>query len=163
MKKTLISAAVGVGMACAVFFSVDGIEALRRAAYIAELQAQKPADWLAVTDLTVADGSNRNGVVTEPVVSQTIWPQRLMEARVAVSSRNVQTGEPVCVGGTVTFILEPGEAIASKRPLSRFAGVDHCDWPIGEYRSRFSWTLTDPETRVAKTMMHETGVFQVTP
>lgn len=163
MKKTLISAAVGVGLACAVFFSVEAIERFRQAAYIADLQAQVPSDWFEVTDLTVIDGRNRDGITLEPTVRQTIWPRRLVEARVAVSSRNVQSGEPVCVGGTVTFILEPGDPITTTRPLSRLAGVDHCDWPIGEYRSRFAWTITDPATRVVKTIMQESAVFSVRP
>lgn len=163
VKRTLISAAVGVGMACIVFFSVDAVDQLRRTAYVAELQAQHPSSWLAITDLAVSDGQNRNGVITEPRLTQTLWPQRLIEARVAVSNRNVQSGEPACVGGTVTFILEPGEPMVSTRPLSRIAGVDHCDWPVGEYRGRFAWTLTDPETRVTKTILQESGSFRVLP
>jgi hypothetical protein len=163
MKRTLISAAVGVGLACVVFFSVDAVEQLRRAAYITELQAQSPASWIEVTDLTISDGRNRGGEVTEPKLTQTIWPHRLLQARVAVSNRNVDTGEPACVGGTVTFILEPGEPMTSTRPLSRIAGVDQCDWPVGVYRARFAWTLTEPETGVVKTLMMESGTFSVLP
>ena len=63
----------------------------------------------------------------------------------------------------MTFILEPSEPVTYSRPLSRIAGVDHCDWPVGVYRSRFTWTLTDPESRVTKAVFQESDQFAVVP
>lgn len=158
MRRTLISAAIGVVLACAVFWSADLFDSLRRASDIAALQAQAADEWLGLTEVSIADGSN--GI--EPVATWTIEPKRMLELRVAVSTRDIATGEPVCVGGTVTFIIEPAEPMTFSRPLSRIAGVDRCEWPVGVYRSRFTWTMTDPESRVSKTLFQESDQFAVT-
>jgi hypothetical protein len=162
MRRTLISAAIGVLLSCVLFWSIDLFDNLRRAADVAALQAQASDEWLGLTEVTIADGSNRAGMVTEPVATWTVEPKRLLELRIAVSTRDIASGEPVCVGGTVTFILEPAVPMTFSRPLSRIAGVDHCDWPVGVYRSRFTWTMTDPASRVSKTLFQESDQFAVT-
>lgn len=159
MRRTLVSAAVGAAMAYGVFFAMDVFEGLQRASTLARLQAQTPSEWLAVTDLMVADGAAGH----EPVVSWVFEPKRQLELRVAVTTRDIETGDPVCVGGTVTFIVDPAPPVTFSRPLSRIAGVERCDWPVGDYRSRFSWVMTDPETRVSKSFLQESQVFSVRP
>jgi len=162
MRKLFLSAAIGVVLACAVFWLIDAFDNLKRAADIADLQAQASGEWLGLTEVSIADGSNIDGQVTEPVATWEIEPKRLLELRVAVSTRDIATGEPVCVGGTVTFIIEPSPPVTFSRPLSRIAGVDRCEWPVGVYRSRFTWTMTDPASRVVKTLFQESDQFAVT-
>ena len=152
MRRTLVSAAVGSALAVASFWAFDVYQGVRQAADIAELQAVAADEWLGLSDVAIADGSP--GV--EPVATWTVKPKRVLEMRIAVNTRDVATGEPVCVGGTVTFILEPSEPVTYSRPLSRIAGVDHCDWPVGVYRSRFTWTLT-------KAVFQESDQFAVVP
>lgn len=163
MRKSLVSAAVGVVLALLVVGLFDFIGNVRAAADIAALQAQAADEWLGLTEVTIADGSNVHGRTTEPVATWTIEPKRTLELRVAVSTRDIATGEPVCVGGTVTFIIEPSPPTTFSRPLSRIAGVDRCDWPVGVYRSRFTWTMTDPASRVSKTLFQESDQFAVAP
>jgi len=163
MRKMLLSAAIGVLLACGVYWLIDVFESVRRASDIAALQAQAADEWLGLTEVGLADGSNVAGLIVEPVATWTIEPKRVLELRVAVSTRDIATGEPVCAGGTVTFIIEPSPPTTFSRPLSRIAGVDRCDWPVGVYRSRFTWTMTDPASRVSKTLFQESDQFAVTP
>lgn len=148
MRRTLISAAIGVLLACGVFWSFDLFENLKRASEIAALQAQDAQEWLELSPVTIADGQSARAI--EPLATWTVKPNRLLELRIAVNTRNIATGDPVCIGGTVTFIIEPSDEIKFTRPLSRIAGVDQCDWPPGAYRSRFTWTMTDPASRVQR-------------
>lgn len=161
MRKSLISAAVGVMLALVAVGLFDFVGNVRVASQIAALQAQEPDEWLELSQVVVSDGISSKGL--EPAVTWTIEPKRLLELRVAVTTRDVATGAPACIGGTVTFIIEPSEPTDFSRPLSRIAGVDHCDWPPGEYRSRFTWTMTDPATRVVKTIFQESETFRVLP
>jgi len=158
----ILSAAIGVLLACGVYWLIDVFDNVKRASDIAALQAQVADEWLGLTDVSMSDGHSLNGQMIEPVATWTIEPKRVLELRVAVSTRDIATGEPVCVGGTVTFIIEPAEPKAFSRPLSRIAGVDRCEWPVGVYRSRFTWTMTDPASRVSKTLFQESDQFAVT-
>ncbi len=160
VRRTLISAAVGALLAYTVFFAMDVFEGLQKASALADLQAQAPESWLSVTDLAIADGKVGG---PEPVVSWIFEPKRPLELRVAVTTRDMATGEPVCVGGTVTFLVQPAPPDSFSRPLSRIAGVERCDWPAGDYRSRFSGVMTDPATRVSKSFLQESQVFSVRP
>lgn len=157
MRRTLVSAAVGCALAAAAFWGFDVYQGVRQAADIAALQAMAADEWLGLSDVVIADG----GHSVEPMATWTVEPKRVLEMRIAVNTRDLATGEPVCVGGTVTFILEPSDPVTYSRPLSRIAGVDHCEWPVGVYRSRFTWTLTDPETRVTKAVFQESDQFAV--
>lgn len=163
MRRTLISAVLGFAFAGLVYYGVTFAQGLQTAAYVAQLQGQDVSAWLDVEDLQVHDGSNQAGVITEPTVDLNVLAKRQLEARIAISNRNVKTGEPVCVGGTLTVLLDAQRQINSTRPLSRLAGVDHCDWPVGTYRARIGWTLTDPSTRVVKTFVVESNPFNVAP
>ena len=163
MRRTIISAAVGVGLACGVFWSAEFVENVQRAAHVAELQSQDASEWLLISPMRRVDGVNRGGVVTEPMAVWSAAPQRMLEVRVAITTRDMSTGEPVCVGGTNTVIAEPTKLMEYRRELSRLAGVNSCDWPVGQYRSRLTWTMTEPETRVAKTIFQETAPFRVLP
>lgn len=154
---------IGFALALVVFWAGDLINSIRNAADIAALQAQAAEDWLGVSDVEIADGINRAGVTTEPVAKWTIEPKRPLELRIAVNTRDIETGEPNCLGGTVTVIVDPSEPTIVSRPLSRIAGVEKCDWPVGDYRSRFTWTMTDPASRVSKTIFQESEPFAVLP
>ncbi|MGV8856248.1 MAG: hypothetical protein ACOH2L_16580 [Devosia sp.] len=157
MRRTLVSAAMGCALAVAAFWAFDVYQGVRQATEIAELQAVAADEWLGLSDVSIADGSA--GV--EPIATWTVEPKRVLEMRIAVNTRDVATGDAVCIGGTVTFILEPSWPHTYSRPLSRIAGVDHCEWPPGVYRSRFTWTLTDPESRVTKALFQESDQFAV--
>lgn len=157
MRRTIISAAVGCALAGAAFWGFDVYQGVRQAADIASLQAMASEEWLGLSDVAISDGSP--GV--EPIATWTVEAKRVIEMRIAVNTRDVATGEPVCVGGTITFILDPSEPTTYSRPLSRIAGVDHCEWPAGVYRSRFTWTLTDPDSRVTKAVFQESAQFAV--
>ena len=159
MRKLILSAALGVLLACTVFWSFDFVEGLRQASDLAKLQSQEPDEWLTLSPVQISNGESAASI--EPIVTWTIEPKRLLELRVAVNTRDVANGTPVCIGGTVTFIIEPADATTFTRPLSRIAGVDRCDWPPGEYRSRFTWTMTDPASRVVKTIFQESEPFSV--
>lgn len=163
MRRTLISAAVGVLLACGAFWLWSAVDTINRAAALADLQGQTADQWLSVSPMVIADGSNAPGHVVEPLVTWTIEAKRTLELRLAVSNRDMDGGDPVCIGGTVTFILQPSVPATFTRPLSRIAGVDRCDWPVGQYRSRVTWTMTDPESRVSKTLFQESAIFSVTP
>lgn len=162
MRRTLVSMVIGVVLACTVFWVMDGYNVLRRAADIAELQAQGASDWLEISPVQMTDGRVSPNPV-EPVATWTAEAKRLIEVRAAISTRDLRTGEPTCLGGTATVIAEISGPRTYSRALSRLAGVDRCDWPPGEYRSRITWTMTDPITRVVKTTFQETPPFKVLP
>lgn len=159
MRRMLVSAAMGCGLAVFAFWAFDVYQGVKRAAEIAELQAMAADQWLGLSDVSIADGTAGH----EPVATWTVEPKRVLEMRVAVNTRDVATGEAVCIGGTVTFILEQSDPKVYSKPLSRIAGVDHCEWPPGVYRSRFTWTLTDPVSRVTKALFQESDQFAVLP
>jgi hypothetical protein len=159
MRKIITSAVVGAALAYGVFFAMDVLEGVQTARRLASLQAEAPSAWLSVTDLKVADGVGGQ----EPSVSWIFEPKRQLELRIAVTTRDVETGEPVCVGGTITFIVEPAPPARFARTLSRIAGVERCEWPVGTYRARFSWSMTDPATRIAKSFVQESAEFRVRP
>ncbi len=162
MRRTLVSMAIGISLACSVFWVLDAVETIKRAAEIAELQAQAPADWLELSPMIIEDGKAAPDA-REPIAVWTAEAKRTIEVRAAVTTRNLATGDPICIGGTNTVITEPTPPRIYNRVLSRLAGVESCEWPAGEYRSRITWTITDPATRVSKTVIQETEPFNVLP
>ena len=90
-------------------------------------------------------------------------PKRDLEVRLSVSSRNIETGQSTCSGGTATVVLNRSVPRTISRPMSRLAGVAECIWPAGSYRSRFTWTLTEPKSRISKQVFTESAEYRVVP
>ena len=157
MRRMIISAVVGGGLALGVMTGVDWIQNLRTAAAFAEMQQASPGDWLELSSIQVRDAV----LPDEPKLRVVSTPSMDLLIRVAVSPRETTTGNVVCSGGGPTVLYEGGIPVTVDTQLSRLAGLDSCQFPPGRYRVRLSFLMTEPGTQISKTLLVETEDLEV--
>lgn len=157
MRRTIISALVGGVLAAGVMTGMDVYENIRKAARFAEMQEQAPSDWLELSRIDVKGAT----VPEEPTLRFVGTPAMDMLIRVAVSPREANTGDVVCSGGGRTILYEGGVPVTVDSRLSTLAGLDSCAFPVGRYRVRLSFLMTEPQSQITKTLLVETDDLEV--
>lgn len=157
MRRTLISAAIGIAAALVVVVGIDATRNLTKAIQFAELQNQQPSDWLLLEKLSVLPAE----VSEEPRIKFTATPLQNLLVRLNVSPRNSETGAVVCSGGGHTRLYPLGIPVNVNAPISRLAGLDACVWEPGRYRIRLTFSMTEQETQVSKVLLVETEDVEV--
>ncbi|UXN74527.1 hypothetical protein N8D56_05135 [Devosia sp. A8/3-2] len=157
MRRTIISAVIGAGLAFGVMTAIDGYQNIRTAARFAEMQQASPSDWLELSSIQV-----RNSVVpAEPSLRFVGTSSMDLLIRLAVSPREADTGNVICSGGGRTTLFEEGIPVTFDARISSLAGLDSCDFPVGRYRVRLSFLMTEPGTQISKTLLVETEDLEV--
>lgn len=157
MRRTIISAAIGIVCALLAFFLVDTGRNIITANKFAELQSQTPSEWLLLERLVVVPAITPG----EPKIGFTATPLHNLLMRLTISPRNNATGAVLCSGGGPTVLAPSGIPITINRAVSRIAGLDNCDWPPGLYRIRLTFSMTEPESQVTKVLLVETEDVEV--
>ena len=157
MRRTIISAVIGAGIAGATVFFVDTYRDIRTATQFAEAQKAAPSDWLLIEGFQAYGARSPE----EPRLQFVGTPSQNLLIRVAVSSRNSESGDVLCSGGGQTVLYEGGVPVTVNAPVSRLAGLDACEWPVGRYNVRLTFLMTEPDSRVAKTLLIETTDVEV--
>ena len=157
MRRTLVSAAIGIVCALIAFFAIDMGRNIITANKCAQLQAQTPSEWLLLERLVVVPAT----IPEEPRLGFTVTPLHTLLLRLTVSPRNTETGAVLCSGGGPTILAPGGVPIRVNQPISRLAGLDNCEWPPGVYRMRLSFSMTEPESQVTKVLLTETEDVEV--
>ncbi len=157
MRRTIISAVIGAGLAFAAMTAIDGYQNIRAAAAFGEMQQQAPSDWLQL------EGIEARGSVypDEPRLRFVGTPSRDLLIRMAISPRNAETGNVLCSGGGATVLYDAGIPVTFDSSVSRLAGLDSCDWPVGRYRVRMTFLMTEPKSQIAKSLLVETDDLEV--
>ncbi|WEK04582.1 MAG: hypothetical protein P0Y65_20800 [Candidatus Devosia phytovorans] len=157
MRRTIISAVIGAGLAFGTITGLDAYANLQAAAAFGELQKDAPSDWLQLDDLQA-----RGAVFPEqPTIRFVATPSRDLLIRMAISPRNADTGNVLCSGGGRTVLYERGVPITFDETVSQLTGLDSCDWPLGRYRVRMTFLMTEPKTQIAKSLLIETEDLEV--
>lgn len=157
MRRTIISVVIGAGLAFGVMTALDAFQNIRVAAQFAALQQASPSDWLELSSIQV-----KNAVLpNDPSVRFTGTPAMDMLIRLAVSPREADTGNVVCSGGGQTILYEGGIPVSVDARISSLAGLDTCDFPVGRYRVRLSFLMTESGSQISKTLLVETEDLEV--
>lgn len=144
MRKTLIGFIVGgliVAGANTAFNWWNDLEIAKRTA---ELQSADPKDWLDIQKFTV-DGVPPGEVPTAHITFEVLKP---VAARTTISPRNLETGESVCDGRVSALYDEPRPPRSINTPISTLAGLQSCDFPVGNYTMSVTIVPTDLGTNV---------------
>lgn len=157
MRRTIISAIIGAGLAAGLMTAIDGYQNIRAAARFAEMQQAAPSEWLELSAVSVKSSV----LPDEPGLKFVGTPSMNLLIRLAVSPRDADTGNVVCSGGGPTVLYERGIPIPVDARISRLAGLDACDFPPGRYRVRLSFLMTEPGTQITKTLLVETEDLEV--
>lgn len=157
MRRTIISAVIGFGIAGAAIFTIDTWRDIQRASRFATLQEAAPSEWLRLEDFEATGAVSPN----EPIVRFIGTPAQNLLIRLAISSRNSDTGNVLCSGGSQTVLYEAGVPVTVNAPVSRLAGLDACEWPVGRYTVRVTFLMTEPQSQIAKTLLVETNDIEV--
>ncbi|WP_172123241.1 hypothetical protein [Devosia sp. 919] len=157
MRRTIISAVCGVALAGAVIFTADFIRDLQAASRFASIQQQAPSEWLMIEGFAAREAV----YPAEPRIHFVGTPTHDMLVRVAVSSRNADDGNVLCSGGGATVLYPAGIPVSVSTEVSTLAGLDDCDWPIGRYRLRLTFTMTEQTSQITKTLLLETEDVEV--
>lgn len=157
MRRTLISAALGIVCALIAFFTIDLVRNIITANQFAALQAETPSEWLLLEKMVTMPAV----VPAEPRLGFTLTPLHDLLIRLTVSPRNNETGDVLCSGGGPTVLVPNGVPIKVLQPISRLAGLDNCDWAPGLYRIRLTFSMTEPESQVTKVLLVETEDVEV--
>lgn len=137
--------------------AIDAYENVRKAARFAEMQEQAPSEWLELSRIQVRGAT----VPEEPTLRFTGTPAMDMLIRVAISPREATTGNVICSGGGRTILYEGGIPVTVDARISSIAGLDACDFPVGRYRVRMSFLMTEPKSQISKTLLVETEDLEV--
>lgn len=148
---------IGIVAAIVVFFAIDTYRDIQTASRFAQLQQESPSDWLELDGF----GAQSTRYPGEPSLAFVGTPSHDLLIRVAVSSRNADTGNVLCSGGGRAALFQAGVAVAVDAPVSRLAGLDACDWPVGRYKVRLTFLMTEPQSQVNKTLLVETDDVEV--
>lgn len=157
MRRTLISAVLGIVCALLAFFVIDMARNIITANKFAALQAEVPSEWLLLEKMVTVPAVTP----AEPRIGFTLTPLHNLLLRLTVSPRNNETGDVLCSGGSPTVLVPSGTPIKVLQPISQLAGLDGCDWPPGLYRIRLSFSMTEPESQVTKVLLVETEDVEV--
>lgn len=157
MRRTIISAVIGFGIAGAAIFSIDTYRDIQKATQFAEVQQAAPSDWLKLERFAASGAIYPN----EPTIRFIGTPVQDLLIRLAISSRDADTGNVLCSGGGQTVLYEGGVPVTVNAPISRLAGLDACNWPVGRYNVRLSFLMVDPASQVTKTLLMETNDLEV--
>lgn len=152
MRRTIISAVIGAGLAFSLMTAIDGWQNIRTAAQFAEMQQASPSDWLELSSVQVKGTT----LPDEPGLRLVGTPAMDLLIRLAVSPRDADTGNVICSGGGQTVLYEGGVPFTVNARLSALAGLDACQFPVGRYRVRLSFLMTEPGTQISKTLLVET-------
>ena len=157
MRRTIISAVVGVTLGIVAFTGIDTVRNLIAASQFGAIQSEVPSQWLLLEELDVLPSVAPDG----PNLSFTATPFHDLLVRLTVSPRNVETGAVLCSGGGPTTLYHSGVAINVKSSIAGLAGLDNCTWPAGLYRMRLTFSMTEPDSQISKVMLVETEDVEV--
>lgn len=157
MRRTIISAIIGAGLAMLVTSAIDTYLNIRTAARFAELQQAAPSDWLDLSPIEVRGAISPD----EPSLRFVGTPAMDLLIRLAISPQDADTGAVVCSGGGRATLYEGGISVPVDSRLSSLAGLESCQFPPGRYKVRLSFFMVEPDTQVSKTLMVETQDVEV--
>lgn len=157
MRKIIISAICGGALAGVTIFAVDVVRDLHAASRFTEMQQKSPSEWLLMEGFAVREAIYPD----EPRVEFVGTPAHDMLVRVAVSSRNADNGNVLCSGGGPTVLYPAGVPVSVSANVSKLAGLEGCDWPVGRYRLRLTFTMIEPNSQITKTLLLETEDVEV--
>lgn len=151
--KSFITACVLVGIGYAAW---SGWVNIQEKVNLVAIAAEPTEHWIRVDEVTIADAQPG----TDPLAHLSFQVLKTAEFRIRSEPRNVDTGEVLCVGRSVTVIFEP-IVFNNTAKLSSLAGLKDCEFPPGNYALSLTWDVTDAETHIRLKPLTQEKSFRV--